>query len=59
LTAPSIQPTREGVDESVPDVVGSARISLDPIGEIQVTQLLDTGGESSRHRVGLAGVRTQ
>ena len=48
-----------GVDESVPEVVGSARISLHPVGEIQVTQLLDTGGESSRHRVGLVGVRTQ
>ncbi len=59
LTAPSIQPTREGVDELVPEVVGSARIGLHPVGEIQVTQLLDTGGESSRHRVGLAGVRTQ
>ena len=38
---------------------GVDRIVLHPVGEIHVSQLLDAGGESLPHRVGLVGVRTQ
>jgi hypothetical protein len=67
LTAPSIQLTRERVDEfsrhhcrrrgtqanGLTTSGGVDGIGLHPVGEIHVSQPLDAGGESLPHRVGL------